>query len=133
VTDALTEYIGLYPTLAELADLPAPTTTPLVPSLTVPAQLDARSFADIVRDPDLHGPDATFSEYALRSDVPQYMIRTRRYKYIYNQGSLHELYDLQEDPGEYYNRSQDSALASVRDELRDRLFAWYDPETNPYC
>ena len=132
VTDALTEYIGLYPTLADLAGLPAPTATPLVPSLDVPAQLDARSFADIVRNPDLPGPDAAFSEYALRSSVPQYMIRTRRYKYIHNHGSLHELYDLQEDPGEYCNRSQDPALTTIRDELRHRLFAWYNPETNPY-
>jgi arylsulfatase A-like enzyme len=132
VTEALTEYMGLYPTLAELAGLPEPTSAPLVPSLETPSQLDARSFAEIVRHPDLPGSDAAFCEYALRSDVPQYMVRTRRWKYIHNCGSLDELYDLEQDPGEFHNCVQDPGLTSVRDELRERLFAWYDPEANPY-
>ena len=97
-----------------------------------PPQLDARSFAEVVRHPDVPGPDAAFCEYALRSDVAQYMVRTRRYKYIHNHGSLNELYDLEQDPGEYHNRVQDPRLVSVRDELRERLFAWYNPEANPY-
>jgi hypothetical protein len=30
------------------------------------------------------------------------------------------------------NRIDDATLRDVRDDLRARLYAWYDPETNPY-
>jgi len=48
VTEALTEQLGLFPTLAELASLPAP------------GPMDGRSFADVVRDPEAEGPEAAF-------------------------------------------------------------------------
>lgn len=132
VTTALTEYFGLYPTLAELAGLPAPTETTLVDLPGGPDHIDAKSFADILRDPDAPGPSAAFSEYNLRSKIPQYMIRTKHYKLIYNHGSTHELYDEQADPGEFVNRINDPALKTVRERLQERLFAWYNPQTNPY-
>jgi len=50
----------------------------------------------------------------------------------HNHGSTHELYDHEADPGEFVNRINDPGLKKVRDQLRDRLFAWYDPEKNPY-
>ena len=115
VTGALTEYFGLYPTLAG-----------------APARMDAASFADVLRNPDMKGPDAAFSEFNLRSRTCEYMIRTRRYKYIFNHGSIHELYDHEADPGEFVNRINDPALKKVRDELCEQLFAWYNPEKNPY-
>lgn len=130
VTDALTELIGLGPTLSDLAGLPAPTAAPLADTLDVPAELDAHSFADVVRNPSGPAAEAAFSEYALRSGVPQYMVRTARYKYMYNEGSMCELYDLQEDPGERINRIQDPGLAKVEADLRARLFAWFDPGEN---
>ncbi len=94
--------------------------------------MDAVSFAEIALDPSRPGPDAAFSEYALRSAVPQYMIRTRRHKYLYNHGSTHELYDHRTDPGEFVNRIDDPGSSKVRADLRDRLVAWHDPEKNRY-
>ena len=133
VTDALTEYMGLYPTLSDLAGLPRPTARPLVPFEGAPDRLGAASFAELARNPDAKGPEAVFSEYALRSRNPRYMVRTRRWKYIYNQGgSCHELYDLKNDPGEFENRLHDSECRDIASDLRDRLFAWYDPASNPY-
>jgi choline-sulfatase len=140
VTGALTEYMGLYPTLAELAGLPAPTSTK-VGAMSVdlpgaPHRLDATSFAGVLRDPEQEGPPAVFSEYNLRRE-PRYMVRTRRYKYILNEGApdsrgpIDELYDLQEDPGELVNRIDDPALRGVQDDLRARLVSWYDPASNP--
>jgi len=79
VSDALVEYFGLFPTLAELAGLPAP------------QKIDARSFANLVRNPSAPGPDAVFSEYNLRSQTDCYMVRTQRYKYHYNHGDIGEL------------------------------------------
>lgn len=133
VTEALTEYIGLYPTLAELTQTPLKQGTTNVGTLQAPECMDARSFTDILYHPDHEGPDAVFSEHNLRSAVPSYMIRTKRYKYIYNHGgSAHELYDLEQDPGEAVNLIDKQELKPIVEELQARLFAWYDPEQNQY-
>jgi Arylsulfatase A and related enzymes len=120
VSRALVEYMGIYPTLAELTGTGAP------------SGIDARSFAAAARNPAGRGPEAAFSEYDLGSQVPQYMIRTQRYKYIHNQGEIDELYDAEADPGELVNRAPDARLARTRNQLRDQLFAWYDPRRNPF-
>jgi hypothetical protein len=60
------------------------------------------------------------------------MVRTRRYKYIFNHGSMHELYDHDADPGEFLNLINDPALKKVQNQLHERLFAWYNPHKNPY-
>ena len=133
VTDALTEYFGLYPTLSELAGLDAPTETTLCDMPGAREQLDATSFADVLRDPNAKGPDAVFSEFALRSQVCQYMIRTDQYKYIYNHGgSCDELYDHHEDPRESVNRIGDSELKTIREDLQGQLMDWFNPEDNVY-
>lgn len=132
VANALTEYIGLYPTLTELAGISPPTAKPLVDMPNAPEHLDAISFIDVLHNPDREGPPAVFCEHDLRSQTPQYMIRTHRYKYIFNHGSMDELYDLEADPGEYVNRVHDQKLRRVREELRDQLFEWYNPEENQY-
>lgn len=132
VTRALTEYIGLYPTLAELAGLETPGRTTVVDLPGAAQRLDAQSFADVLRDPSRTGPSAAFCEYNLRSDNPQYMIRTPRFKYVLNEGTSNELYDHELDPGEYVNRIEDPGLRSVREALHAQLLAWYDPRSNPY-
>lgn len=132
VTAALTEYIGIYPTLVDLAGIDKPKSTTIHTIDNAPVQMDARSFAKIAAAPDSKGPDAAFSEYSLRSKIPQYMVRTQRYKYIYNHTSTHELYDLRTDPGEFKNRIDDESLKKVQNELHDRLFSWYNPQKNPY-
>ena len=35
-------------------------------------------------------------------------------------------------PGEYANRIDDPQYRTVQRELQDQLFAWYDPESNPF-
>ena len=116
-----------------MAGLPQPTSEALVPSLTTPAQLDAVSFADIALTPSASGPEYVYSEYALRSQLQQYMIRSHRYKYIHNHGGeFDELYDLEKDPGEYHNRIRDGGYTRTASELRDNLYSWYDPASNPY-
>jgi choline-sulfatase len=119
-SDALTEYFGIFPTVAELTGLPAP------------INLDAKSFAHLVRDPSAAGPDAVFAEYNLRSAADCYMVRTRRYKYIHNHEDIPELYDMEGDPGEMVNRGADPGLARTRGQLDERLRAWWNPERNPY-
>lgn len=132
VTNALTEYIGLYPTLAEFADLNPPSAEPLNDMPKPPKKLDVTSFTDVLMNPDAEGPSAVFCEYNLKSTIPQYMIRKRRYKYIFNHGSIDELYDLETYPGEFVNLINEPDLEDVRKELKTQLFAWYDPHKNPY-
>lgn len=131
VSEALVEYIGIYPTLAELCNLPQPTGTTMQDLPGAVPRLDGQSFVELLRDPSRQGPDAVFSENNLRGDVQQFMVRTPRYKYILNQGALDELYDLQEDPGETVNRISDPSLEQVGEDLRQRLFAWY-PGCRPH-
>lgn len=133
VTNALTEYFGIYPTLAELTGTQLANGTTLVDVPGAPDVIDSQSFADVLRNPDLEGPPAAFCEYALRTEIPQYMIRARRYKYNYNDGGMHELYDHETDPGEFVNLIDDPSTKKVANDLRDQLVAWYDPEKNPYC
>ncbi|MBN2308241.1 MAG: sulfatase-like hydrolase/transferase [Candidatus Hydrogenedentes bacterium] len=132
VAEALTELIGLYPTLAELAGCEPPGATTLVEVPGAPASIDASSFAPVVRDPALEGPPAVFSEHNLRGAIAEYMVRTKRYKYVHNQGATHELYDEQADPGERRNLIAEPAMKPVADELRARLSAWYEPASNPW-
>jgi arylsulfatase A-like enzyme len=132
VSAALTEYFGLYPTLVELTGVKPPEKTMLHDIPGAPDKMDATSFVDILRKPDMKEPSAAFSEYNLRTRTCEYMIRTQRYKYIFNHGSTHELYDHEADPDEFINRINDPILKKVRIQLHDQLFAWYNPQNNPY-
>lgn len=132
VTCALTEYFGIYPTLVELTETGPVKGTTLIDMPDAPDAVDARSFANILNNPDLPGLPAAFCEYALRSGISQYMIRTQRYKYNHNHGSTHELYDHEADPGELVNLINDSGMKKVVNDLREQLFAWYDPEKSQY-
>lgn len=127
VCDALVEQFGLYPTLAELAGLGPPSAAPLADLPGAPAQLDAVSFARLAENPAAAGPAFAYSENNLRGTPAQYMIRDSRYKYIHNRGSLDELYDLAEDPGEFKNLAQDPARRETISRLQRELLAWHDP------
>ena len=45
---------------------------------------------------------------------------------------MHELYDLEADPGECVNLINVPSVKDIADDLRDQLIAWYDPQNNPY-
>lgn len=124
VTAALTEYFGLFPTLAELTGTEV--------DGAIRRDTDSASFADLVRRPALTGPDAVFSELGLRSRHPSYMIRTRPWKYVYHQDMGEELYDLDEDPGENANLAGEGRHSRLKDELQRRLFEWYHPDRNRF-
>tara|TARA_Y100000588_G_scaffold358307_1_gene416322 strand:- start:3031 stop:3237 length:207 start_codon:yes stop_codon:yes gene_type:complete len=51
------------------------------------------------------------------------MIRDERYKLcVYHGHRAGELYDLEEDPGEFENRYEDPTLGQVRSDLMKRSF-----------
>ncbi len=58
------------------------------------------------------------------------MIYDGRYKYILSEVGPNLLYDLESDPDELVDRIDDPTLGAVRDELHERLFAWYRDRSN---
>lgn len=120
ISPALIDYMGLWPTLAELC------------GHAMPARIDAQSFAAQCRNPKARGPEARFAEYNLTGPVPFYTVRTDQWKYIHNEGQTDELYDLATDPAETRNLAANPRHAAIRRQLRERLFDWYNPDRNPF-
>ncbi len=127
-TQALIEFVDIYPTLAELAGLP------------LPAHLEGTSFTPLLNDPSRPWKSAAFSQYARRGNAKtQSMgrgpdtfmgrtIRTDRWRYTewldpQQQLAGRELYDHQTDPGENVNLAGDPERAQVVAELARQLHA----------
>ena len=94
-TDALTEFVDIYPTLCELAGLP------------VPAGVEGASLVPLLDDPSRSWKKAAFSQYP-RGKVMGYSMKTARYRYTeWSEPDKApvgvELYDHQVDPGENVN------------------------------
>lgn len=128
-TDALVEYVDVYPTLAELAGLPAP------------ADLAGRSLVPILRDPAQPGRDFALAQFSrpFGAGPPQamgYSIRTATHRYTRwvdwpaRRTTAEELYDYS-DAGsaaprwttfvERRNVIAEPAHAGLRDALRGRM------------
>jgi choline-sulfatase len=57
-----------------------------------------------------------------------YMVKKGHYKYNYYVGENPQLFDLDSDPGEFNDLSQDPRFAALRDELHQELLKILDPE-----
>ncbi|MGA1197181.1 MAG: sulfatase/phosphatase domain-containing protein, partial [Candidatus Latescibacterota bacterium] len=124
---------GLYPTWSDLAGVPAPDRTTVVDFEGACEEMDAIGFANVLCDPDAIGPEVVFSEHGLRSDLASYLVRSKQFKYVHHVGgSCHELYDLENDAGEFHNLIGEAKYQSVVKDLLAQLFAWYDPDENVY-
>jgi iduronate 2-sulfatase len=128
-TSALIEYVDIYPTLAELAGLPAP------------AYLAGRSFGPILRDPAHPGREFALSQFSrpFNAGAPQgmgYSIRTATHRYTRwvdwpaRQTTAEELYDYAAPASaeprwttfvERRNVLDEPAYAAVRDALRTKM------------
>ena len=101
--DEPVEHVDLYPTLAEYCNL------------TAPAGLHGDSLAPQLADPSTPTDPAIALLQRHWETRWLRMVRTRRYKYIYNDNTEpHILFDLQLDPGEYDNVIDDPAYAEKR-------------------
>ena len=149
VSEALVSQIDLFPTLCELADIPAPD------------WLQGRSLLPLVRREADEVNDAIFAELTFHAAYePQRAVRTQRFKYIRRFGERElpvlpnvddgptkdlliahgwaerplpreELHDLLFDPAEAANVAGEPAYAEVRDELSARLDAWMRETDDP--
>jgi iduronate 2-sulfatase len=122
-TDALVEFVDMYPTLAELAGLP------------LAANLEGKSFKPLLDDPKLPWKKAAFSQYP-RSPAGKklmgYTMRTDRYRFTqwvdrmdHTKVDATELYDHTSDPGENTNLAHDPAHSELIKELtQQRTQGW---------
>ena len=115
--DEFVRLLDLMPTIVELA------------RARVPDRIDARSMLPLLRGetpPDW--PDAVYCEHhgEVWGYQSQRMVRTRRWKYVYNPHDLDELYHLQADPAELKNLIQQPSCAAALDEMKARLLGWND-------
>ena len=113
-TQQLAETVDLYPTLAELTGLPAP---------SVPQPIDGISLVPVLRDPSLSIRNHAYHCYPRRGRMGR-AIRTEQYRLIEwkkigdpTNSTEYELYDYINDPGETQN------LASEQPETLHRLAA----------
>lgn len=115
--DEFVRLLDLMPTFLKMADLEPP------------ANIDGRSIL-----PLLHGerpadwPTSLFAEY--HGDefglYSQRMIRTERYKYVYNPPDTDELYDLERDPDELLNVVDNPQYQETRERLKTELAKWME-------
>ncbi len=97
--------LDLYPTLVELAGLPAK------------AGLDGRSLAPLLRDPDAAWDRPVISTY----QFGEYSVRGERFHYLHYVDGSEELYDLDADPEEWTNLAADPGYAAEKARLRALL------------
>jgi len=122
-TDALVEFVDIYPTLCDLAGLP------------IPEGLEGLSFLPLLEDPARPWKSAVFFQNTATSAAAKfpmgYTIKTDRYRYTEwiqpaGRGATliaRELYDHAVDPRENVNISEDPASAEVVAGLSARLAA----------
>lgn len=119
----MVELLDLFPTLLDLAGLPAP------------PGLQGRSFRPLLEAPGAAGRPDVFSEYPENEEA---MVRDGRYKLIVGSGRRHRqdgyatarpqpgpytrLFDLDADPDEVEDLAQDPRLSAVRERLEDTLY-----------
>ena len=90
---------------------------------------DGSSLAPLLSGEDGTWPDTAICDYlAIGPCTPCRMIRKGRFKYIRVHGHASSLYDLEADPDEVDDLSDDPAYADIRRALEAELAAGWDPD-----
>ncbi|MBT5378118.1 MAG: DUF4976 domain-containing protein, partial [Opitutae bacterium] len=110
-TDALCYLRDLYPTICDLVDVP------------IPESVEGRSLNPIITGKR----DSIYSEVYGYFRDKQRMVRDNRFKLIhYPHLDRNQLFDLQKDPHEQNDISDDKRYSKVFRELQDKLATWLD-------
>lgn len=108
----LVEMLDIYPTLAELAGIP------------VPAHVEGKSFVQLLKNPDLPGKEAAFTQ-CTRGDRMGYSMRTDGYRFTKwikrGEPDAWELYDVVKDPEENVNLAALPAMRNLCEELSKQM------------
>ncbi|MFC1525688.1 sulfatase [Candidatus Latescibacterota bacterium] len=114
-TDALVEFVDMYPTLCDLC------------GLDIPDHCEGQSFAPLLDRPSLPWKKAAFSQFP-RGSIMGYAMRTDQHRYIeWREAGSHkvcarELYDHSKDPREDANLAEltdASLLETLSEQLRE--------------
>ncbi len=111
-TQALAEFLDIYPTLADLC------------GLSTPADIEGVSLAPVLEDPGASVREAAYSQVEYEGRIFGRTVRTDRYRYIAwrGDGGGEELYDHSVDPREFTNLATDAKNRETLDRMR-RLLA----------
>ena len=58
-------------------------------------------------------------------DCRAHMIRNKEWKYILHEKYRPQLYDMKNDPEEFFDLGDSREYASVRDEMHEKFFTWF--------
>lgn len=90
---------------------------------------DSASFLGLLLDESDSVKDEAIAEYYGPGVIePWLAIRQDNWKYVWTRNHADLLFDMDADPGEQHNLSQDSSYAEISDKLRTRLLGRYDVE-----
>ncbi len=108
-TDKLTELIDLYPTLTEIAGVPAPDTLQGISLKPLLEDVESKSWQK----------DQVFTI----SNRGGESLRTKdwRFTQYYSGSKGYELYDLKKDPGEFINQAQNPEYADIFSRMKKQL------------
>ena len=127
VEDRLVESIDLLPTFLEIAGgAPQPHRLEgrsLLPLLQGESVFDWREIA--VSEVDYSGRETRVTLNLPPAECRATMIRNMDWKYILHEQFAPQLFDLQNDPHEYYDLGTDSAYKAIRRDLHEQLFRWF--------
>ncbi len=101
VCEAPVSLLDLYPTVLDACELP------------VPDELEGRSLLPLLRDPRAPWPEAVVSTVGRGT----HSVSTPEWRYIRYFDGSEELYELESDPQEFFNRADEPELAEVRERL----------------
>ncbi len=110
-TDALVEFVDIYPSLCELAGLP------------LPSHLQGKSFVPLLENPSQEWKQVALSQFPRQQgEIMGYSMRTDRYRYTRWQDTTgatiaQELYDHQDDPTAYQNLAISTEFADTVQQL----------------
>ena len=114
--DEIVSLVDLTATVVDIGDVQSTT------------QLDGDSLFPLIQGTASDWKDFAFSEYLAHGvERPMAMLRKSRYKYNYSLGDPPELYDIDEDPGEFRNLADDSEYEKICHEMEEQLLAEWDP------
>lgn len=87
--------------------------------------IDGESLVSLLKNKNANWKEEQFCEtHGHFTTIVGRAIITERYKYIYNEGYMNELYDLKEDPFELYNLIKEPDHQEILDEMKARLQKW---------
>ncbi len=107
-SQGLVELVDLYPTLAELCGVKAP------------SDLQGRSLVPMLRDPKTKGKEVVSTVVSRGAKLGK-AIRTARWRYARYPDNTEELYDLENDPREWKNLVTSPERAPVLENMRKKL------------